>query len=86
MKAWGKCFGSLADNESFHVVTRTGFRKIHSAVDSDVLAIKKGSTDNKLEPSSEIIGELGGALVCTTVSKKNYMCMAHIFNLTPTLP
>lgn len=44
----------MEDNESFHVVTRTGFRKIHSAVDSDVLAIMWRLTDTEQERGHDV--------------------------------
>ena len=46
----------MVDDESFHVVARTGYKMKSKNADSDVLAIMMGLSDNKLEPSIEILG------------------------------
>ena len=47
---------SFADDESLHVVARTGYKKKFKNADSDVHATRMGVMDDELEPSNKIVG------------------------------
>ena len=76
---------SLADDKSFDVVARTGYKKKSKNADSDVLATRMGVTDNELEPSNKIVGvdvnwvlsdEMENQLY-DTVNQKEFKKMKH---------
>jgi hypothetical protein len=46
----------LADDESFHVVARAGYKNKSKNADSDMLATMMGLTDDELEPSNKSVG------------------------------
>ena len=46
----------MVDDESFHVVARTGYKMKSKNADSDVLATRMEVIDNELEPSNKIVG------------------------------
>ena len=50
-----KFINSLADDESFHIVARTGYKKKRKTDGSDVIGTIRGLIDDEQEPTNDII-------------------------------